>query len=219
MPGLLLQGVAFAFGPRRVLEGVDLRVGRGEVVAVAGANGAGKSTLLRIAAGLLVPADGRAEVDGRDAVRAARAGWVSWCGAGEAAWTRRLSLGQGLAFHARVLGLSARETRERIAALAPVLGIAGHLGTRADQCSSGLRQRATLARALLGRPRVVLLDEPLRGVDAGSVLPLAAAVRASLADAAVLWVSHDADELALVATRSLRLRGGLIASERLASVA
>lgn len=219
MSGLVLEQVGFSFGPRRVLGGVELRAEPGEVIAIAGPNGAGKSTLLRVAAGLLRPASGRSTVDGADSLKASRAGAVSWCGGGEAAFTRRLTLRAALVFHARILGLDAAETRDRIDGLATTFGIAEHLDARADQCSSGLRQRGAVVRALLGRPRVVLMDEPLRGVDAGSVLPLAAAMRTQLAGAAVLWVSHDADELALVATRTLHLRDGRLAAERLASVA
>jgi ABC-type multidrug transport system ATPase subunit len=222
MHALALDGVEVAFGTRAVLRGLGLRISPGEVVAISGANGAGKSTLLRVAAALVVPQTGRVRVLGIDAVRAVRAGYVAWCGGGDSAWTRRLTLRASLAFHGRLRGRSGREIHASIEEWAARLGFADHLDERAERCSSGIRQRAALARALLGRPRLLLLDEPLRGVDAASALQLATAVRARLGDAAALWVSHDAAELRAVGDRRLVLEQGRLAAPappRLACVA
>jgi ABC-type multidrug transport system ATPase subunit len=218
MHALAYDGVTVAFGSRVVLHGIDLRVAPGEVVAIAGANGAGKSTLLRLAASILAPSAGRVCVCDGDPLRAVRRGDVGWC-SGDPGWTRRLTLRAALRFHAGLRGGAQACAESSIEGWAERLGFRDHLDLRAELCSSGIRQRAALARALWGRPRLLLLDEPLRGIDASSALPLAAALRDARAGAAVLWVSHDADERALVADREVRLDAGRVTGLRVARAA
>ncbi len=215
---LAMQRVDMAFGPAQVLQGVELRVGSGEIVGLSGPNGAGKSTLLRLSAGLLRPGRGRVEVLGLAADRARRRGWIGWTPAGEASFTRRLSLRHNLETGARLAGLRGATARRRLDQLAEQLELREHLDAPAECCSSGLRQRATLARALIHGPRLLLLDEPLRSVDSETRLRLAERLREAARNSAVLWVSHEPDELARVADRVLRLdAGGLLGRGPVAS--
>ncbi len=196
------------FGARPVLEGVNLSVRPGEVLGLSGRNGAGKTTLLRLCAGLLAPVAGTLRVAGEDPREARRHARIGWCDAGERSLMRRLSLRQNLLLCTRLAGQPERRARTRIEALADALGFAEHLEVAADRCSTGLRQRAAVGRALLTGSRVLLLDEPLRGVDEESRAALARRIRDLRGERAVVWVSHDADELGFVADRSLLLRRG-----------
>jgi ABC-2 type transport system ATP-binding protein len=210
MDAVRLAGVSVRFGARSVLASVELGLEPGEALALSGPNGAGKSTLLRVIAGLLAPAAGTVRVLG-GAPEAARAGGlIGWCAGGEASWTRRLSLGRCLAFHATVAGLGSRQASARIHDLAERFGFRDHLDLSADRCSTGIRQRAALARALLHRPPIVLLDEPLRGVDAASRDALLTELRDELEGRTTIWVSHSPAELAAVSRRAATLAEGVL---------
>ncbi|HEU5042460.1 MAG TPA: heme ABC exporter ATP-binding protein CcmA [Gemmatimonadales bacterium] len=190
--GPLLQARALrrSFGRVRVLKDVDLILAAGEALAVAGPNGAGKTTLLRLLAGLMRPTGGEIEVLGRplrregpDARRAL--GLVSH----HSLLYDDLTLVENLTFAARLYGLD----RPRQAAL-EALEAAG-LGPRGDESprrlSRGLAQRAAIARAMLHRPRILLLDEPFTALDAVSAERLREELRRRLAEGmGLVIVSH-----------------------------
>jgi ABC-2 type transport system ATP-binding protein len=155
----------------QALGAVSLEANQGEVVALVGANGAGKSTLLRILATLLVPTSGRAVVAGFDVERQAaqvrrRIGYHS---AADFGFYGRLTGRENLEFFAAMSGLRPGEARERIAELTEHLGLGPALDRQTRGLSSGTINRLGLARALMHRPAVLLLDEPTRSLD-----PLAA---------------------------------------------
>lgn len=210
MRPLRTESLAMRFGDLEILSGVDLSADLGEVVGLMGANGSGKSTLLRLCAGLLLPGSGTVLVQGHSAERARRRGWIGWSGVGEHSFQRRLSLGENLTLCARLHGLRRSERSRRIRELSEMLGFEAQLRVPAARCSTGQRQRAAVARALLNRPPLVLLDEPLRGIDPESAPRLARALREALRGSAVLWVSHSRREIEWVADRVLRLEKGLL---------
>jgi ABC-type multidrug transport system ATPase subunit len=197
-------------GKRDVLRAITLQLQPGEVLGVSGANGAGKTTLLRVIAGLLLPTAGVVRVLGQPADRARRSGCIGWCGSNDGSWVRRLDLRGGLSFHARAGGLGRRGAASRIEELAERLGFRDHLDVPADRCSTGIRQRAALARALLFRPPVLLFDEPLRGIDAASQMDILGTLRLEVEGRTVVWVSHSREELATVGGRRAELAGGLL---------
>ncbi|HEY4300578.1 MAG TPA: ABC transporter ATP-binding protein [Candidatus Didemnitutus sp.] len=183
-------------GERRpALMGVDLEVSRGSICALAGPNGAGKSTLLRILAGLSNPDSGRAEICGHAPDVAARAGQISYL-PDAPEWPGAVRLLRLLDLGRRLLGGVEGEPASALDSV----GL-GHLGSRRiGECSRGEQQRLGLAWAALGRPAVILLDEPFAGLDPRGAIDAAIVLR-RLADsgAAVLFTSHflaEAEELA-----------------------
>jgi ABC-2 type transport system ATP-binding protein len=154
------------------LRGVSFEAEQGEVLALVGANGAGKSTLLRILTTLLLPTRGRAQVCGFDVAMAPaevrrRLGYHTGA---DACLYARLSGRENLELFALLNNLSRTEASRRIAELTELLGLGALLDRQVRTLSTGNIHRLGLARAMLHRPSVLLLDEPTRSLD-----PLAAA--------------------------------------------
>ncbi|MFF5262607.1 heme ABC exporter ATP-binding protein CcmA [Actinomadura viridis] len=171
-----------------ILDGVDLAAGRGEIVAVAGDNGVGKSTLLRCLAGLQARAAGEIEVLGRLPADAPEF-WRDVALAGdEPAWYPGLSVLEHLELMASVhdgVRMGAEEALE-------LFGLAGRRDMAPVTLSTGQRQRLSLAMALLRPSRVLLLDEPERGLDAAFRTRLASILAAyAAAGGTVVMATHD----------------------------
>ena len=202
------HGLRRSFGGLRVLRGLDLVIGPGEAVVVAGPNGAGKTTLLRVLAGLTRPEAGTVRVlghpvRGEDSGGRRGLGFVSH----QSLLYDDLTLTQNLTFAARLYRLPRPAEAARSA-----LEAAG-LASRADESprrlSRGLAQRAAIARALLHRPRVLLLDEPFTALDAASAERLRAELRTRLAEGmGMVIVTHRLSEVWDVASRVAVLAEG-----------
>jgi ABC-2 type transport system ATP-binding protein len=216
VPGIVSEGVRKSFGPVRALDGVDLRVDPGQVVAMIGANGAGKSTLVRILATTVIPDDGRVEVGGHDVVRRARdvqraMGLVL---GEERSFFWRLSGLQNLEFFAALHGMKRAQARAKARQVLTSVGLAEVGARRVDRYSTGMRARLGLARALLGEPSVLLLDEPTRSLDPMSTISIRQLVLRLAAEesCAVLFVTHDLHEAAAVADQVAILVSGRVAA-------
>ncbi len=154
---------------RPAVDGLDLEVRAGEFYALLGPNGAGKTTTLRMVAGLLPPDRGSISVFGIDARRdpvSAKAvmAWVS----DEPMIYDKLTPLEYLEFVAGLWGVDAPAAEKRARELVEWLGLASHADTRCEGFSKGMRQKVALAGALVHDPRLIILDEPLTGLDAGS---------------------------------------------------
>lgn len=165
---VVFEDIGHRFGSRLVLNKVSFSIGAGEVGVVTGANGSGKSTLLRIVAGLLVPQTGKVsfEQNGKpleDYVRKRFVGYVS----PDLTLYRELTGVENLAFFAELRGLN--PTREMLASALMEVGLRGRGRDLVSGYSSGMRQRLKYAFALLGRPQVLVLDEPTANLDAQGV--------------------------------------------------
>jgi ABC-type multidrug transport system ATPase subunit len=202
--------------PRVALRGVSFEVRAGEVVALIGPNGAGKSTLLRILSGLLLPSAGTARVASRDVVRERPEcrREVGAALADDRGLSPRLTARQNLRFYAALYGVPAREVDARVHELAGALEAQRLLDREVRTFSSGEKARVVLMRALLHRPRVLLLDEVTRSLDPGAARRLRTRLLsdASARGAAVLFASHDLAEVEAVAHRVLLLDAGRLAA-------
>ncbi|WP_199922921.1 ABC transporter ATP-binding protein [Streptomyces sp. NRRL B-24484] len=184
---------------RRVtaLEGVTLTVERGQVLGLLGPNGAGKTTLSRILTTLLLPTSGTARVAGHDVVRRPREvrRRIGLVLGGDRGLYGRLTARQNLSYWAALQGLDARAAERRTGELLERLGLAARAGDRVETFSRGMVQRVHLARALLGDPEVLIMDEPTNGMDPHSAAGFRTLVR-ELRDAGttVLLTTHDMHE-------------------------
>src|SRR5262245_33784578 len=197
-PALRLDNVVKTYGPVRAVDGVSLTAFAGEFIALLGPNGAGKSTLFQLLSGLFLPDSGRIEVMGhdmsRDAVPAlAELGIVFQ----QPTLDLELSVTGNLLFHAGLHGMPRAVAKARIGEELARLGLAERADHKAATLSGGNRRRIELARALLHRPRVLLMDEPTVGLDPasrGDLLKLLLAMRIDRG-VAVLWATHLCDEV------------------------
>ena len=217
MDAIAVSGVTKRFGGTEALRGVDLRVAPGEVVALVGRNGAGKSTLVRVVSTVVVPDEGQVVLQGVDALRdpvtaRRRIGLTT---GDERSYYWRLSARENLGFFAALHGFDRRRADEAALAALGAVGLGDAAEVRVDRFSTGMRSRLGVARAVLGDPAVLLLDEPTRSLDPVS----AAQVRRLVLDLArrramaVLLVTHDAEELALLAHRVVVLDRGRVTAE------
>jgi ABC-type multidrug transport system ATPase subunit len=165
------------FGARTVLDGIDLTIGAGERAGIWGSNGSGKTTLLRCLAGTLTPSDGRALILGHVPGSPGACRALGVCLGQERAFYGRLSGRENLLFAARLRMRAGTAARE-VAAICAELRLGSFADRPVERCSSGMRARLAVGRALLGDPEVILLDEPTRSLDdAASQLVWAALAR------------------------------------------
>jgi heme exporter protein A len=212
-PLLQGRGLTRAFGALQALRGVDLDARAGELLAIAGPNGAGKTTLLRILAGLMRPTSGEVLVRGSRLTRSEpgprRAiGLLSH----QTFLYDDLTPAENLHFAARLYGLEDPASAVRTAL--DEVGLSARAATPVRHLSRGLLQRAAIARALLHRPDVLLLDEPFTGLDAPAADRFRTLLRAQLAEGrALVLVSHHLAEVWELATRVAVLADGRWALE------
>lgn len=215
-PLLRLRGAGFGYGERVVVRDVDLDLARGERVALLGSNGSGKTTLLRGVLGLAARTGGSVEVDGEPAPSARsrrRTGYVPQAmtvGGGvpttvrEVVATGRLPLRRPWVPARRADAVAVAEALEAV-------DMAEHAHEDVTELSGGQQRRVLIARALAAQPDLLVLDEPLAGVDAASARGLARTL-AALADhdVTLLVVTHEVGPLADVVERAVVLQHGRV---------
>jgi thiamine transport system ATP-binding protein len=207
--GLVLEvrEIEVAFGDRVVLDRTSLSLADGEIVALLGPSGSGKSTLLRVIAGLLAPNAGDVLLDGASILHVpTHQRNIGMVFQDEQLFPHR-TVGQNIAFGLRMHGWSRPDREARVAELLAVIGLAGFADRRTTDLSGGEAKRVALARSLAPRPRVLLLDEPLTGLDRELhdqlAVELAGLLRA--ASTTALLVTHDRDEANAIADRTAQL--------------
>jgi ABC-type multidrug transport system ATPase subunit len=208
--GIRFEQIQKRYGGLFALRGVSLDVAEGEALALAGRNGSGKTTLLRIAARLVRPSAG--------AVR------FTWNGDADCANPRmgfvahatmvydELTAEENLLLFARLQGMDAPE--KLVKNLLREVGLGERGESLVRTFSRGMRQRIAIARALLQRPQILLLDEPATGLDPEGVAWLAETLRALRDDGCTLLMSlHGESGIAALATRAVRLDAGAVVAD------
>ena len=205
------------FGGLTAVDAMDLTVGDGELFVLLGPTGAGKTTTLRLVAGLERPDAGRVMIAGRDATRTEPAGRDITFVFQQYSLYPHLSAYDNLAFPLRspARRLPEPEIARRVEEIAALLHIAGKLKNRATELSGGEMQRVAIGRALVRRPSVYLMDEPLSSLDAKLRASLRLELKRIQEDlgATILYVTHDQTEAMTMATRI-----GVIEAGRLVQV-
>lgn len=207
-PALRATGLRYAYGDRLAVDDVDIVLAPGEVLGLLGPNGAGKSTTIKMLIGLLAPQAGEIEVLGLPMARRrseiqARLGVVFE----EKNLYPAMSGRENLAFFARLFG----QRDVDLDALLDRVGLAGRGTDRVSGYSKGMRQRLTVARALLNRPDVLVLDEPTDGLDPVSARSIRGLIREEAArGVAVLLTTHDMYEADGLADRVAFINEGRI---------
>ncbi len=195
------EGLKKRFGTTQALDGVDLAAREGTVLGVLGPNGAGKTTAVRVLATLLRADSGRATIDGFDVVKDAAAVRRTIGLTGQyASVDEDLTGTQNLVLIGQLLNLSSRDAKARAAELLDWFGLADAAQRRAKTFSGGMRRRLDLAASLVGRPRVIFLDEPTTGLDPAKREDMWEVVRRLVTDGSTVLLTtqylEEADALA-----------------------
>jgi len=212
---LIAQGLRKQFPTVTAVDGVSLEVNAGEIVGLLGPNGAGKTTTLRMLTGVLAPTAGQAIVRGWDVrerpLETKRCiGFLS----GDTQLYQRLTPREVLRYFGRLYGLTETRLEERIAALTAELEMNSFADRPCRTLSSGQKQRANIARALLHQPEVLMLDEPTAALDVVSGHFIHEAItRERAAGRAVLFSTHIMSEAERLCDRIYLLHEGRIADQ------
>jgi NitT/TauT family transport system ATP-binding protein len=199
-----LAGVSRSFvgrsGTVEALRGIDLEVTEGEFVAVLGRSGCGKSTLLRLISGLLPTTAGEVQVAGERVTRPRRDIAMLFQRPALLPWR---SVVDNVLLPAQIFGWSKAAHRERAHELLEMAGLAGFEKRLPHELSGGMQQRVALCRSLLGRPRVMLMDEPFSALDALTREELSGELQRIHMEhgATIVFVTHSIDEAVLLADR------------------
>lgn len=209
---LQAEGLGFRYGDRQALRDVSFEVQRGEVHSFLGPNGSGKSTLFKILATILPPREGSARIFGLDlatemaAVRK-KIGVVFQA----PALDRKLTVRRNLEYGGHLYGLSGNELGSRVDEMLQHTGLTDRAGDKVETLSGGLKRRVELAKGLLSKPELILLDEPTTGLDPGARKDLWQFLR-SQPDLTILVTTHLMDEAELTDRITILHEGSVVAA-------
>ncbi len=199
------------FGSTIALQDVSFSAEAGSLVLITGPNGAGKSTLLKILAGLVLPTSGHAVLDGSRAGSKRLSAAIGYAAGERPGFYDRLTGRQNLEFFASLYGLHGKSARSRIEVLLEDFDACGDKPYQ--ECSVGMKQRLLLARTLLHEPKILLLDEPARSLDAEYRIGLYQKLSREFCrnrGKTVLAVTHQAEEIQRYADRVIEMEEGVV---------
>lgn len=201
-------GLARSFGKHAAVVHADVELKPGRVTGLVGPNGAGKTTLLLMLAGLLAPDEGTIRLDGQETTPEELRARIGWMPDVFGTWDS-LTAAEILTTFGRLYGLQRKQAAERATELLETVHLAEHATKPAHELSRGQKQRLGLARALVHRPAVLLLDEPASGMDPRSRAELRELLRALAADGCAICISsHILPELAEMVDDVVVMIGG-----------
>lgn len=212
VPAIQIHGLTKHFGDFQALRGIDLEVKHGESLVIFGPNGAGKTTLIKILATILNPSSGSVTIDGlglkdkAEEVRR-RIGVITH----QTFLYGNLTARENLEFYGRMYDVPA--LRERILEVAALVEMTARLDDRVSTLSRGMQQRISIARAMLHRPAVMLLDEPETGLDQQAMSMLWLVLRSGEGDHTIILTTHNLERGLELGERVLIMARGKIAYE------
>jgi len=211
---IVAEGLTKFYGDRPAIQDLSFRIGQGEVVGLLGLNGAGKSTALRILSCLLLPTSGRVTIEGEDVVTHGhqirkRVGYLPETPPLYSEMTVR----GYLEFVARLKGMSASDAKGRVTEVAKSMHVDDVAGDQISTLSLGYRQRVGLAQAIVHNPALLILDEPILGLDPVQIVDMRERIKALRGAHTILVSSHILPEISQTVDRILVLHEGRIVAE------
>ncbi len=212
---LEVEGLVKTYGIRRVVDGVDFEVHRGEIVGLLGPNGAGKTTCFRMTCGMIEPNAGTVRLQGVDVTnwpmyRRARDGGMGYL-AQESSVFRKLSVEDNLLGVMEMLEIDRRTRRRRCNELLEQFDITRLRKSKALSLSGGEKRRLEIARALVSNPQIILLDEPFTGIDPVTIDSIQEIIRRlRRGGIAILITDHQVRETLQITDRSYVIRDGRV---------
>lgn len=209
-----VEGLGHWYGEHRAVEGLSFRIAEREIVGFLGLNGAGKSTTLKVLAGLVVPTAGTVSVDGVDLVEAgaafrARIGYLPE----EPPLYKEMTVREFVRYCGRLKGMTGTEVEARLPEVLAVTQLS-HVAERVvGELSHGYKKRCGIAQAIVHKPRLVVLDEPISGLDPRQIVEMRQVIRDLARDCTVLVSSHILGEISETCDRILVLAGGRIVAQ------
>lgn len=212
---LTVRALTKKFGEKTAVDALDFDVRAGELYALLGPNGAGKTTTLRMVTGLLKPDSGSIQVFGIDALEDPRGAKsiLAWL-PDEPSLYDKLTAWEYLEFIAGLWGVSAKEAHSRAEELLKFLGLWDNRNERTEGFSRGMKQKTALAGALIHDPKLLMLDEPLTGLDAGVARQVKDLLQQRVrAGGSVILTTHILDVAERLANRIGIIQGGKLLAE------
>ena len=206
-----VRNVAFGYLKTPVLRDVSLVVSPGEVVSLTGANGCGKTTLMRLMATLLMPTAGQVVFDGKDAFQdpvryRKQLGYLPE----KVALYEDMTVKEYLTYRAKIKGEVAKRIRRRVGEASSLAKVEGMLRKPIKNLSYGQKKRVALADTILLRPRILLLDDFLSGLDLEMRESMSETLKEVAAFSSVLTTGHETEEMRKWSSRIVRLEGGRV---------
>jgi ABC-2 type transport system ATP-binding protein len=213
-PMIEIAGLTKHFGPIAAVAGIDLTVGKGEVLGFLGPNGAGKSTTMKMITGYLAPTAGRIGICGHDVETDSIAAQqlIGYLPEGAPAYAD-MTPRQFLAFIAEVRGFRGAEIRERVDAVVAKTELEPVLDQTIDTLSKGFKRRVGIAQAILHDPPVLIMDEPTDGLDPNQKHAVRTLLRAMAPDKAIIVSTHILEEVEAICTRAVIIDRGRVVAD------
>ena len=215
MPLLQVTGLVKTYGRRRVVDGVDFQVDKGEIVGLLGPNGAGKTTSFRMTCGIIEPDAGKVVLGGKDVTNwpmflRARDGGMGYL-AQEQSVFRKLSVEKNLLAVMEMVGMDRAARRKRCEQLLEQFDIKHIRKSKALLISGGEKRRLEIARCLISNPKIILLDEPFTGIDPVTINSIQKIIRRLRNEGiAILMTDHRERETLAITDRSYVIRSGKV---------
>jgi ABC-2 type transport system ATP-binding protein len=209
-----VQGLTKYYGPKRAVNGLNFRIGQGEIVGLLGLNGSGKTTVLRILAGGLLPTSGSVRINGLDLLEDPHEvkKLLSFLPESPPLYGE-MTVRSFLQYTGQLKGMSARRARESLAGVAARTSIEEVLDEVVEHLSFGYRQRVGIAMSLMHDPELLLLDEPAAGLDPVQIVEMRQLIRGLKGKHTVIFSSHFLSEISQICDRILVIQDGEIIGE------